>query len=225
MPNIEEEPYCLKGVDLFRGLTTEEIASAERMTHVITRKKGEILYSPDEKKEVLFFLKEGKIQLYRLSAEGKKLVVATLGPNTFFGEMALVGQKMYDTFAEVLEDATLCIMTRKDVAHLLLAKPAIALNLVETLGRRLLEMESTLDDLAFKNVPARLASTLLSMAEERNSNEILGVSHQDLAERLATVRETVTSTLDKFKTEGLVELGWRKIVILNKERLSHIAKG
>lgn len=225
MPNIEEEPYCLKGVDLFQGLTTEEIASAERMTRIITRKKGEILYSPDEKKEVLFFLKEGKIQLYRLSAEGKKLVVATLGPNTFFGEMALVGQKMYDTFAEVLKDATLCIMTRKDVARLLLAKPAIALNLVETLGRRLLEMESTLDDLAFKNVPARLASTLLSMAEERNSNEILGVSHQDLAERLATVRETVTSTLDKFKTEGLVELGWRKIVILNKERLSHIAKG
>ena len=59
MPNVDEELYCLKGVDLFKGLTTEEIASAERMTRIITRKKGEILYSPDEKKEVLFFLKEG----------------------------------------------------------------------------------------------------------------------------------------------------------------------
>lgn len=225
MPDGMEKSYCFKAMDLFRGLTAEEIASIDHMTHVITRKKGELLYLPDETKEVLFFLKKGVVQLYRLSAEGKKLVITTLEPNTFFGEMALVGQRMYDTFAEVQENATLCIMTREDVMHLLLMKPAIALNLLEILGRRFLEMETALEDLAFKSVRARLASLLLRMAEQRESNKLRGVGHQDLAERVAALRETVTTILAEFKAEGLVELNWRKILILNEEGLHRIADG
>jgi CRP-like cAMP-binding protein len=225
MLDIMEKSYCFKAMDLFRGLTAEEIASIDHMTRIVTRKKGELLYSPDETKEVMFFLKKGVVQLYRLSAEGKKLVITTLGPNTFFGEMTLVGQRMYDTFAEVQEDSTLCIMTREDMMRLLLMKPAVALNLLETLGRRFLEMETALEELAFKSVRARLAALLLRMAERRKSNKLLGVGHQDLSERVAALRETVTDALAEFKAAGLVELGWRKVVILDEEGLRRIVEG
>ncbi len=225
MPDRMEKHYCFKAMDLFQGLTAEEIASLDSTMRLITRKKGEILYLPDEVKEVLFFLKEGTVQLYRLSPEGKKLVITTLGPNTFFGEMALVGQRMYHTFAEVQEDSTLCLMAREDVVRLLLTKPVIALNLLDILGRRLLEVETALEDLAFKNVRARLASLLLRMAELRKDNKLPGVSHQDLADRVSALRETVTDVLAEFKAAGLVELGWRKIAILNEEELRRIAEG
>lgn len=224
MPD-EMERFCyLEAMELFRGLTTEEIAALDNTMSLITRKKGQILYSPGETKEVLFFLKKGAVHLYHLSAEGKKLVIATLGPNTFFGEMSLVGQRMYDTFAEITEDSILCIMTREEVMRLLSMKPAIAMNLVEILGRRLLETETVLEGLAFKNVRARLAIVLLRMTELRKDSQIRGVGHQDLAERVGALRETVTDTLAEFKTASLVELGWRKIVILNEEGLRRIAE-
>jgi CRP-like cAMP-binding protein len=225
MSDKGEKPYCIHALDLFRGLTAQEIASIDDLMRLVTRQKGQLLYSQEETKEVLFFLKEGVVHLYRLSAEGKKLVITTLGPNTLFGEMTLVGQRMYDTFAEVEENATLCIMTREDLVRLLLAKPAIALNLLEIVGRRILEMETALEDLAFKSVRARLASLLLRMAEQQKDSKIRGVRHQDLAERVAALRETVTDTLAEFKAAGMVELGWRKIVILNQERLRNIAEG
>ena len=139
--------------------------------------------------------------------------------------MSLVGQRMYDTFAEIAEDSILCIMTREDVMRLLLMKPAIAMNLVEILGRRLLETETFLEGLAFKNVQARLAIVLLRMTELRKDNQIRGVGHQDLAERVGALRETVTDALAEFKAASLVELGWRKIVILNEEGLRRIAEG
>lgn len=220
-----EKIYYLKAMDLFRGLTAEEIALIEDMTRFITCQRGQILYSPEEIKEVLFFLKKGEVQLYRLSPNGKKLVMATLGPNTFFGEMALVGRRMYDTFAEADENSTLCIMTREDMVHLLSIKPVIALNLLEILGGRFLEMETAFEDLAFKNVRGRLASLLLRMTEQRKGNGVLRVRHQDLAERAAVLRETVTETLAEFKAAKLVELGWRKIVILDEEGLRRIAVG
>ena len=45
---------------------------------------------------MLYILKEGRVQLYRLSAEGRKLVLTTLEPGTVFGEMSMIGQGMYD---------------------------------------------------------------------------------------------------------------------------------
>jgi len=220
-----EKPCPLTATELFQGLNDQEIASIEKMTRLVSYKRGHLLYSPEEGKEVLFFLKEGSIQLYRLSPEGKKLIIATLGPNTFFGEMSLFGQGMYDTFAEVEQDSQVCVMYSEDVTRLLSTKPAVALNLLDILAKRLLETETTLEDLAFKNVRARLASLLLRMAEERKDNKIKGVTHQDLAERVAALRETVTEILGEFKTEGLVELGRREIVILDNKGLQRTANG
>ncbi len=215
----------LKAMDLFRGLTDEDIASLDNIMRSVNYTKGQILYSPGETREVLFFLKKGSVQLYHLSPDGKKLVITVLGPNSFFGEMSLVGQRMYDTFAEVEEDSVLCVMTREDTMRLLSMKPAIAINLVEILGKRLLETETILEDLAFKNVRSRLASLLLRIAEQRKGDRLRGVRHQDLAERMGVLRETVTNTLAEFKADRLVELGWRKIVILNEAELRRIAAG
>jgi len=56
-------------------------------------------------------------------------------------------------------------------------------------------------------------------------NRIQGVGHQDLADRLGVLRETVTDTLAEFKAAGLVQLGWRKIVIANEAGLRRITDG
>ncbi len=62
------------------------------------------------------------------------------------------------------------------------------------------------------------------MAELQKSTQIWGVRHQDLAERVGALRETVTNALAEFKTAKLVELGWRKPVILDEGGLRCIAE-
>ena len=61
----------------------------DRATTMSTCEPGRVFYGPDEKGEVLFLLKKGRVQLYRLSPEGKKLVVAVLDEGAIFGEMSL----------------------------------------------------------------------------------------------------------------------------------------
>ncbi len=226
MPEDQANKFgYLKTVDIFQDLTEAEIEEIDRATTMSTCRRGKIFYMPEDTSEVLFLLKEGRVQLYRISPDGKKLVIATIGPGTIFGEMALIGQGMHNTFAEAIEECVLCVMSREDVERLLVTKPKVALRIFEALGSRLRETESRLEEIAFKGIPARLASLLLQLADERGSDTITGLTHQDIGEQIGTYRETTTQTLNTFKLEGLIEIGRKRITILDREGLRRIAKG
>ncbi len=190
-----------------------------------TCRRGKIFYMPEDTSEVLFLLKEGRVQLYRISTEGKKLVLATVGPGAVFGEMALIGQGMHNSFAEALEDCVLCVMGREQVERLLATRPRVALRLFEAMGRRLKEAEARLEEIGFKDIPARLATLLLQVAEEQRSETIIGLTHQDLGEQIGTYRETTTQTLSSFKSKGLIDIGRKRITILDRDGLRRVAAG
>jgi CRP/FNR family cyclic AMP-dependent transcriptional regulator len=214
----------LQMVDIFQDLTEAEIEEIDRATTLTSSRRGKILYMPEDTSEVLFLLKEGRIQLYRISPDGKKLVIATVGPGAIFGEMALIGQGMHNTFAEAIDDCVLLVMGRHDVERLLVTNPRVALRIFEALGRRLKEAEARLEEIAFKGIPARLASLLLQLADSTGGDTISGFTHQDLGEQIGTYRETTTQTLNMFKAEGLIDIGRKRISILDREGLERIAE-
>ncbi|MBK8051621.1 MAG: Crp/Fnr family transcriptional regulator [Anaerolineales bacterium] len=214
----------LSELAVFQDLTPREMEELNRVTVLSTMPRGRVFYRPEETSEVLFILREGRVQLYRISPEGKKLIISTLGPHTLFGEMALLGTKMHNTFAEAVEDCLICVMSRSDLERLILNKPQVALRLLEITGRRLREAEERLENMAFKGIPARLASLLLRLAQEQGSNDITGLTHQDLAESVGTYRETATQVLNDLKAEGYIEIGRKRITILNPAGLTAVAE-
>ncbi len=211
----------LRSNDLFRDLAEKEMEMLDRFTSMTTCESGRIFYSPGETGEVLFLLKRGRVQIYRLSPEGKRLVIAILEAGTLFGEMALIGQGMHNTFAEAVEPCTLCAMSRRDVEMLLAKFPSVVTRLLEIMGTRLREAEARLEGLAFKSVPSRLAELLLQL---QHNNFVDGHTHQDLAEMIGTYRETVTQTLNDFKTQGLIEIHRKRIEIRDATQLKELAE-
>ncbi len=209
--------------DLFQGFTEEELREVERVTHLRSFPRGRVIYSPGETGEALFLLREGAVQIYRISPEGRKLVIAQLLPFSFFGEMSCIGQGMYDTYAEVVEDSLVLTMDCAVLNRLLLTRPEVARRILEAFGRRVLEAEQQLEDIAFKGVAARVAALLLREAD--GSGEVRGLSHQDIAERLGVYRETATNALNELKAADLISIGRKHITILDRERLTQIAEG
>ena len=212
----------LTNMDLFQDLTGREMEELDRITTMSAVRKGKVFYRPDEMGEVLFLLKKGHVQMYRISQDGKKLIIDTLGPGTIFGEMSLVGQRMYNTFAEAADDCLICVMSRTDVERLVIDKPKVALRILETTGRRLQEAEARLEDMAFKGVPARLASLLIRLSTEQGK-VIDGMTHQELAEMVGTYRETATQVLNEFKEQGLIDIARKRVTILDIEGLRESA--
>src|SRR6266511_6224907 len=65
--------HLLQEAELFRDLTPAEMEDIERLTRMITCKRGRVFYSTGESGEVLFVLKKGRLQLHRISDDGRKL--------------------------------------------------------------------------------------------------------------------------------------------------------
>ncbi len=211
----------LSETEIFSPLSPDEKSWLMHNTTMVTCEPGRVFYSPGDPGEVVFILKRGKVNLYRLTNDGRKLVIATLGAHTVFGEMGLIGQRMYGCYAEAVDDCLLCILSRSDMKSLARRNPEVGLLLLAEMERRLQEREAELEAVAFQGLPMRLATFLLREADDAGT--VMGYSHQDLAERLGTHRETVSSILGKFRGQGLISTDARRICLLDAERLRTIA--
>jgi len=227
VPAVNTESSTLRGLrlresDLFRDLDDQEMAEiAERLT-MATCPAGRLIYEPDQTGEALFILKSGTVRLYRMTPDGRKLVLAILTPGTVFGEMTALAQTMTGTFAEAHEDCMVCILSQRDIEEILMAHPDVALRLVRLFAERVREAEERLEQIAFKSVPARVAKLLLQLADERG--EVGDHSHHELAEMVGTSRETVSRVLMDLKREGHVEIDRRSVRILNRDSLGELAE-
>ncbi|MDP6605608.1 MAG: Crp/Fnr family transcriptional regulator [Dehalococcoidia bacterium] len=211
----------LSATDLFQDMDERSLEQIERGAVMTSCHRGTVFYTPGETGEVLFILKAGRVNLYRMTAEGKKLVTTTVEPGTVFGEMSMIGQGMVDSFAEAAEDCTLCVMSRVDVERLIKEQPSVSLRLLELLANRLDAAEERLADVAYKSVPARIATTLLRLAGDDNAP--VRLSHQDIADMVGTYRETATRILNELRTDGLIELNRMRIEIVRPDGLERVA--
>lgn len=219
----------LHQVELFQDLSPAELKELDKRLPPKKIAAGTVIYTPQQPAEVLFLLKQGRFRLYHLSAEGRQFTTAIVGEGTFFGEMTLLGQSLYGSYAEAVTDCLLCIMRRQEV-RMLLEDPRIAYRVIEMMGRRLLDTEQRLSDFALKSVAARLAALLLQLARSELAREgradvpVVGsvevaCTHEELAHSVGAYRETVTKVLNEWRGQGLVELQRGRVVLLESAKL------
>lgn len=222
---IDKERY-LSTIDIFRDLTHDEVEQLGKRAPMKRVPAGTVFYSAEQAMEVLFILKEGRVQLYHLSPGGRKATVAILEAGTVFGEMTLLGQELHSSYAEALSPCLVCLMSREDVKTLLLGDPRIAYRLLETLGQRLLTAEHRLADIALLHAPERVAAELLRMPRhaqgwlQRQSAPVVRCTHEELASLVGVHRETVTKVLNDFRQRDLIELKRGKVVLRDIDGLS-----
>ena len=120
----------------------------------------------------------------------------------------------------MMEDSVIVTMNCAVLNRLLITRPQIARRILEAFGRRVLEAERQLEDTVFKGIRGRVAALLL---REANGEEVRGLTHQDIAERLGVYRETATNALNELKAASLISIGRKRIAILDRERLRRIA--
>lgn len=227
-PQGAQRLALLSKVDILADLSEPEVNRILDAAPARTYRAGELLYTPHRPVEVLFLLKRGRIRVFRVSPEGRALTTAVVSPGTMFGEMALLGQSMYDNYAEALDEAYTCVMDRADARRLLLSDARIAARIVEILGRRLMAMEQRLSEAVFSSVPHRVAAALCTLAADHPANGHCGpidltVTHSQVAELAGTSRETVTKILGDLADQGLVRLSRGHITILDRSGLTEQA--
>ena len=76
-------------------------------------------------------------------------------------------------------------------------------------------------EMAFNDVTGRVAALLLRLADVE-TGVVEGYSHRDLAAMVGCLRESLTTVLDRFKGSGALEIGRRRIEIIDRSQLERV---
>jgi CRP/FNR family transcriptional regulator, cyclic AMP receptor protein len=215
-----EKSHCLSQFPIFRDLTQCELEGLSRITAIRSARAGHIFYHPQDRGETLYLLLEGRVYLYRISPEGKKLILAHLGPGALFDEALLLNEGVHRNFAQSAAHSRVLTIDRMELRRLVLGKPSMALRVLELSCARLRKMEAKLESLAFRDMTSRIAEILLWLEEEQGSNQVIGFTHQDLADMVGVYRESITATLNGLRAQGCIDIGHKRIVILDRAQLA-----
>ena len=184
--------------------------------------RGDIVATPEDLARKMYMLMNGKVNLVCTNNEGRRLVIATLEAGAIFGEGALDTPGDPNVFVEASDKVSVWIVPAGEARNMTIQYPILGWGMLQTYGERLHQVENSLEDVAYKKLPERLAMLLLDLSNNQNGL-IKGVSHQSLADHLGTYRETVSAILRDFKRQDVVELGYRRITVVDVEELKAIA--
>ncbi|MDQ3248805.1 MAG: Crp/Fnr family transcriptional regulator [Chloroflexota bacterium] len=209
--------------NLAQTLTTlrEEDTTLNKIVRVQQVERGSLVATPDDLTRKMYVLMSGKVNMICTNNEGRRLVIASLEPGAIFGEGALDNPGDPNVFVEAAEPVAVWVIPASEARNLTIQYPILGWGLLQTYGERLFQVENSLENVAYKKLPERLATLLLELADEPTGT-IKGISHQALADHLGTYRETVSAILRDFKRQGLVELGYRRIHLIDIEGLKDI---
>lgn len=99
-------------------------------------RKGDVIFMEDEQGDTMYVIVEGHVQIVRKGAKGP-VVLTTLQPGAFFGEMAIVDRTERSATAVAATDTTLIAVNEAELELLLKQRPDIGAKMIRTLGRRL----------------------------------------------------------------------------------------
>ena len=127
-------------------------------------KKGTLLFRKGDAGPRLFAVCAGTVRISAPSEEGKDTIFRLIPAGEIFGEIAFLdgGERTAD--AATAEDSELMMIERRDFVPLLERSPELATRLIEILCQRLRRTSEQVEDLMFMSLPARLAKTVLRLA-------------------------------------------------------------
>jgi CRP/FNR family transcriptional regulator len=217
-------------VDILGPLSDEEMEDLAKRTPDTYLEQEDILYTPKEGTERLFILKKGRVQLYEVNHEGDEITLSVIEDGNVFGEMALTGQSLKGLYVRALTPSTVVSLRREDLEHLIMKKPEVGLRLVRELAERLRESERRYADIVSKEVPARLATQILTLVDSEGvvSSDSYRIpthyTHEQLGTMIGCKRVAVTRAFRKLEESGAVELKDHRIIVKDLDALRELSE-
>lgn len=226
--NAHVASEALKKVPFFSNLSHSEVSSlAQRL---IIRRFGpdQIVFHHGDPAGLLYIITTGKVKIAHSSADGQEAVLAILGAGDFFGELALLDDSPRSATAEAIEPTETLTLHRDEFLNFLDSNPDFARHVLNILARRIRHLNKQISDIFFLDLPARLARTLLLLADQHGRQGEEGITiavsltQTDLAEMTGATRVSINKALGRFRRANWVQVRGKQLTILDRDALQNL---
>ncbi|HEX2205583.1 MAG TPA: Crp/Fnr family transcriptional regulator [Longimicrobium sp.] len=225
---MTETMRALRALPLFARLDERALGAVERRTVVRSVGAGTVLFRKGEACAGLHVVLMGEVRVYRAATGGREQVIHTGGAGQPLAEVPLFDGGPYPASARATETSRVLFLPRDDFAWLYGNHPEIADAVIRDLGRRLRRLVGLVEKISLRDVPARVALSLMEYAEAagalRDGGElVLPRTQEELAGELATTRESVARALARLRADGAIRQTGRRVRIASVVRLEEAA--
>ena len=210
---------------LFQAMQPDELDEILRFSSERRFARGTTIFQQGDEGSSMMAVLRGRVRVSAVSGEGKEITLNLIGPGEVFGEIALLDGKPRSAGVAAIEDTLLLVVERRHFVPFLMRNEDLYLRMLVVLCDRLRRTSMALEELALFELPARLARLLLKLADDYGRPGTGGVridlkvSQRDLANQVASSRETVNKQLRAWREDGVVDIDAGYIVIRRLEEL------
>jgi CRP/FNR family transcriptional regulator/CRP/FNR family cyclic AMP-dependent transcriptional regulator len=214
---------------LFADLTEAEIESISRATRRRRYGKRSLIHASGAMGADFYVIESGRVMIQLPSDRGHELTLRLLWPGDFFGELSLVDAEPWYGDAIALDDCQLLLLAKRDFLDVLDKYPSVSRRLLLVICQRLRHNARFAQDLAFLDVPTRLARALVTLAGseawgwtgdgEPHDSLAIEITQSALAAHVGATRESVNKWLGYYERRGYISRKRDRIVVLKMEEL------
>lgn len=223
----DQSLWYLENIDVTGIFCPKKLGTHNNAEHTQKNfKKGEYVYLPDQSSDKVFFLNEGRVKIGTYGENGKEITKAILNKGEVFGELSMIGEEKRRDFAYAMEDSQACVLTTDEMKNVMKDHNGLSLFFMKIMGSRVLEMESRLESLVFKDSRSRIVEYLVDLVKKNGQR--VGyewvvrkfITHQEIANLTATSRQTVTTVLNELRSDNLLTFDRKRLLVRDLDQLS-----
>ncbi len=225
MHNLQTLTQRLSTVRHFRNLPHADLVSIVSSGQVRHFHRRDTIFVEGEPSAGLCVLFTGLVHLCKLGPQGEVTIMGVVEPVIMFNEVAALDGGPNPVTAVAVDDTTLWQISTERFNLLLRRYPQVGLGLLPILARRNRFLIAQVEDLSFRSVLARAAKLLLDLSHqgEQPVNR-KDHSNNELAQRIATVPEAFSRSLNVFKQRGYISTSRQTLLVTDPEHLAQIAQ-
>ena len=177
----------------------------------------------------MFFLVEGRIEISSISANGNRVLHASVDSPQFLGELGVLGDLPRSADLLTLDESEVWSAPGEDFVGFVTAQPSASRQLMAALARQIQEHQAFADDLLYLDLKGRVAKRLLQMGTSsledlpEPGTSVGAITHADLASLCGGSRENVTRVLTELQKRGLVKRDGQRYVLKKPAQLAKMA--
>ncbi|MFZ5773901.1 MAG: Crp/Fnr family transcriptional regulator [Thermodesulfobacteriota bacterium] len=211
----------LKSLDVLAGLDDDLIHFLSSRLNKKNFRRGEHIFFQGDAVSRFHFLEMGRVEIYKSDMDGRKLTLWFIEPRGVFCLANLHADAAFAS-AQVVEDAMVYTLKKKELDDLVAQSGEIATRLVHCMSQKMALYSTMLDDMAFKGITARLARVLMEYQKKDPSTGIASctLTQGELAALVGSCREVIARSLKSLREEGIVSTSQTRQILINQpERL------
>lgn len=222
---ILETNRFLKEMPLFRELSDAELEPIVSISKARFYKNRVFVFMQGDHLDRVFFIKSGKIKIYKTDLTGKEQIISILQAGEMFPHAGFFRKGNYPAHAEVIEDATLICTPIAEFEQILIQYPEVCIKLFKVLGEKIIDLQNRLEEQILHNTYEQIVMLLIRLCKTNgktlDNKYILTTqfTNKDLANMIGTSRETVSRTLNQLKKKNLVDTDDNGYYIIDKDNL------